>query len=226
MEAKRANNNTANKEKDSEQSGVSTANGKKSEKDQNTTKNNKPNGLDIFNSIVATLTLLAVIYYACIAHSQLTTMQYANALTVRPYIGQNDIVVRYISRDTGKGNAAANTTIPTSDTVGLGVIAEIKNFGPVPGIEFSATWRWFIDGNEKPSTSFASTPSTLFPGQITGLKGSMGGQDYKTVMSNGHTFIIQVTIRYDGPTGHDEQCDKSQFNPAVNGFFDLGKCTL
>ncbi len=43
-------------------------------------------------------------------------------------------------------------------------------------------------------------------------------------MSRMKPLVIKITVEYDGPSGHYKECEKNQFDPDVNGFFNLGSC--
>jgi hypothetical protein len=141
----------------------------------------------------------------------------------RPYIGASAIDTRYLSKDS-KGVIKLSQE-PIKDPLGIDVRVEIKNFGPVPGSDFDAHWRWFFDDKEVfDKGRLPSTPSTLYPGQPTYLTGQVLNPEFGMLSRGTSKLVVEVTVNYDGPNGHFYECSRHQYSADINGFFGLGKC--
>jgi hypothetical protein len=52
--------------------------------------------------------------------------------------------------------------------------------------------------------------------------GVIGSHDYPAITSGEKTLAIEVTVEYDGPSGHYKESNKQQYSPDVNAFLNLG----
>jgi hypothetical protein len=136
----------------------------------------------------------------------------------RPFVGLQAVLLSYMDK-TGK-----YTDHSTKDSVGLLVMARIKNFGPIPGEHFTADWKVMIGGTEKRGKAkIPDTPYTLNPTQEVYLRAGVD-QEFYQVMRGDKTLSLEITVAYDGPGGHYTECNKQQFSPEANGFYNLGNC--
>jgi hypothetical protein len=101
---------------------------------------------------------------------------------------------------------------------------EIKNFGPVPGVNFVSEFRVFIDEVQEPTAKTPNPSSTLFPGQITGPTEKIGFSDYPGIVSGTKSLRFELAVQYDGPNGHYQECKTERFQHETGGFVDLGEC--
>lgn len=142
----------------------------------------------------------------------------------RPYVGVNAVGV--IHAGTHEVGEPVSSKIQTKETTNLNFEVETKNFGLVPGINYFHSWRMFVDGVPQPGHGIPDRPKTIFPGQSLWLKGGVGSRDYPVIMSGEKMLVIEVTVEYDGPSGHYKECNKLQYAPNVNAFMNLGPmCT-
>lgn len=103
--------------------------------------------------------------------------------------------------------------------------AIVKNFGSVPGTDFTMDWDFFIDGVRRPhEPKVHDVPSTMFPGQDKRLIGTFVGPDYEAISSGKKTLDVIVYGSYRGPRGRYTFCGKSHYYPPAKTFFDLGSC--
>jgi hypothetical protein len=179
---------------------------------------------------IAFIALISLIANAFILQRQLTTMREANInakavndLQYRPYIGVDEVSTMHLYKDS-RGNWRDSQN-PTPQTDRMVFRATMKNFGPVPGLNYKADWRVFVDGGELPGiTDALSTPFKLFPTQSTHLQGAINPPTYKAIMDGERQLTIEVTMEYDYPNGHEKECQKYKYMPGPNGFAMLGAC--
>jgi hypothetical protein len=196
----------------------------------------KHGGMEWWKTVIETLTLISVIYYASVARGQLGAMIESNrigavssSLAYRPYIGVDGVRVSFLSR--GANGAILSSPGPLKQTESLLFKPAIKNFGSIPGEKYAGSWRIFYGGAEVPGTKIADTPITLYPTQIMAFDGQFTGDRYRAVVSGAMPLVIEVTVDYDGPTDYDgkskhyHECVKEQFDPAQSAFLNLGACT-
>jgi hypothetical protein len=84
----------------------------------------------------------------------------------------------------------------------------------------------FIGGEEQPNTEpLVSTPFTLYPGPEQAISGRVGTEHYLSIMHDKQVqLLLDITIGYDAPSGHYQECDEYRFDPEINGFSELGPC--
>lgn len=168
---------------------------------------------------IAFLAFVAFLYYAGLVRETNKIAKTASDLGNRPYIGIDQIVVRFSQTGTSE-----TTDMPTAKTDALNITAQIKNFGPVPGVNYTAKWKMFLGNKEVRAIKVPDTPFTLFPTQVMSLGAKTYGSEYRAVAKGEVPLTIEVTITYDGPTGHTEECDKAQYLPEASRFARLGPC--
>ncbi len=180
------------------------------------------------NYTVSWLTLIAVSIYAglafwqgCEAHRQAESAQASN----RPYVGFSGMGLSYIDKDRRPDGTLIQSQFPTKTSVSLAIQGKIKNYGPLPGLNFRGDWKVIVGGVEQKGSKIPDTASTIYPTQEIILPGTIGTNDYGPIMRGEKALIVQVNVAYDGPAGHYGECKKQQFAPDVNGFFDLGNCS-
>jgi hypothetical protein len=176
------------------------------------------NWISAGGAIIAFLALIGLGVNAIIIKLQWDAMresnrinQTANEIAYRPYVGVNAIILDLFP----KPPKTANNFV---------FAPEIKNFGPVPAINYTADWKVFLDGHEIHGNKIPDNPMTIFPGQSTYLNGQIGTENYKSVMSEEKQLVIELTVEYDGPKGHYKECEKHQFVAHANHFANLGAC--
>ena len=66
----------------------------------------------------------------------------------------------------------------------------------------------------------------MFPGQVIHLNGYIGVWSYPFVMNGTQALSFELTIEYDGPSGHYKECQKEVFDKDLHTFMNLGpQCT-
>lgn len=170
-------------------------------------------------------TLFLLFMYTAVAGWNLQVARDTFNAANRPYVGVNEVDVAPVGKQpTGKPVMSGTKT---KETNALVFRAQIKNFGPVPGTNFLARWRIFVAGVQRlGQKKVPDLPSTIFPSQSFYLKGGITGPDYPAIISGEKTLTIEVTVEYDGPSGHYKECNKNQYAPDINAFLNLGPmCT-
>jgi hypothetical protein len=125
----------------------------------------------------------------------------------RPYIGveQFDAIFIYVDKN-GEPQASQN---PRPDAIAYKWSARIKNFGPVPGTNFTTSMRVFWNGQETILVDrLTNTATTFFPSEETSVKGMVPQKLVQSLMSQTRHLETEITIDYDTPTGHDHSCIK------------------
>lgn len=119
--------------------------------------------MEWLKTITETLTLLAVIYYAHVARGQLNAMIDLNKITRdssnlehRPYIGVSSVEAANLF--VGPDGATMTSARPNKKTVALEFAVIIKNFGPIPGTNYSSHIRTFYGNSEIPKPKFQTRP--------------------------------------------------------------------
>jgi len=178
--------------------------------------------------LIEGLTLLAVVVYAgltawqvCLTRNLVIISQKTFNAANRPYIGVNTFTTQY-AWESDDGNFHVTST-PTTKSDRMDFIAEIKNFGPVPGTNYSGNWRVFVGDKEMVGNKkIPDQGITFFPGEMLYLRAGLRGADYQDIMRGNKRLTIDVLIEYDGPSGHYKECQKNQFQE--QRFIDLGTC--
>ena len=175
----------------------------------------------------ATVVLIAIyagltLWQGCLTRELVVLGQKTYDASQRPYIGLNTIEIDYVnSKDPDRTHSSK---FPTDQSDGLAFTIKIKNFGPVPGTNYKARCKGFVDNIPMLGFGVPDTPTTVFPTQEASLMGGVWGEDYKRLLDGRSILDIEVTVDYDGPAGHYSQCDRNQFFAKTNVFADLGQC--
>src|SRR5207245_2523613 len=144
--------------------------------------------------------------------------------TNRPYVGVNFITLSYASSDSAGHPKFEQTPTSGADVVAINIRADIKNFGPVPGRNFRADWKVFFGGKEEPGDKkIPDTPSTIYPTQSAYLEMIIRGEEYKALAA-GKQLKLDITVEYDGPSGHYKECQEHQYAHTAYAFMMLGDC--
>ncbi|MGA8212017.1 MAG: hypothetical protein WB799_00385 [Candidatus Sulfotelmatobacter sp.] len=185
------------------------------------------------NYVVGILTLVAVVIYAgiagwqgCLNRSLVQISQRTFDTSQRPYIGDVGIQVVYQFKD-AQGEVHT-TQAPVANAERLNMVATTKNYGPVPGTDFTVSWRIFVDEQEVPMKKIPDRPSPMFPTETRSLSGSLGMADCHAIRDGVKTLIVELTLgSYGGPTGrYPAECKKYQFDRDKTIFYNLGPtCT-
>jgi hypothetical protein len=169
--------------------------------------------------VVAAYTTVAL-WQGCSTRNLVTIANKTFEAANRPYVGVSKIDVAPVEI---RPTVAPNTNQPqTTEPNMLFFHVEIKNFGPVPGTNFLVRWRILLSGINQPFDKIPELPSTIFPTQPVSLFGHAGRRDYPAIMSGEKTLAVEVTIEYEGPSGHYKECSKHQYDSRFNAFLDLG----
>jgi hypothetical protein len=194
------------------------------EKDSRQKLINAANRLNKISGVAAGIAFLALVafsYYACLVRQSNTIAKAASDLAYRPYIGVDTMPVTYIEFGP-KGEVSLSKNI-TDRTRNMIIGAEIKNFGPVPGTQFTSSWRVWIGGREQPMRRFSDAPSTLYPTETVAFKATTGETVCRSIL-NGTDLVTEVTVDYTGPNGRYHECVKEQFEKSGAAFLNLGAC--
>jgi hypothetical protein len=167
-------------------------------------------------------TVAALQWYALLDTNRIArdTFNAAN----RPYVGVNTVSVFHMGPDS-KGNMVTSRD-RTPQTTMLVFTVEIKNFGTAPALNAREDWRAFVDGVEQGRSEVPASATTHFPTESTYLKGLIGTTDYRAIVESTKALEFQVTMGYDWPLHHEEECAKYRYNPTTNMFMSLGACTF
>ena len=175
------------------------------------------------------LTLLAVIVYAGLTAWQAHLTNQIVALnrkdfeaSNRPYVGTEEIGIEYLEH--GEHGATIHSRAAAAKTFEMHFNPAITNFGRVPGKNFTARWKTYVDDELIPTRALKDNPSTIYPTETVHLDGSIDGDRLKDVLAERKRLIAYITITYDGPSGQHQECQKHQFDPVLNSFIDLGSC--
>jgi hypothetical protein len=136
----------------------------------------------------------------------------------RPYVGVNGTNIVYL----GTGG---RTAFPTQETQAMRFLVAIKNFGPIPGTSVKSGWRVWVGGVARPQKGTPSKDGTFYPGKTVYMTGGIGGAEFSDVIGGREQLVLEVSVRYAGPKGNYEECEREQFLPSANGFMNLGACT-
>lgn len=175
-------------------------------------------------------TLLAVLIYAGITFWQGCLTQQITELaqrtfdaSQRPYVGVASVTPAFNFPPEMQKHPLP---LPVGEANGMKVTVEIKNFGPVPGTEYHASWRIFLDDSEvKPNEKIPDTPTTIYPTQSTFFIASVDPSTVHEIVLGRSALEIEVSVNYAGPTRSYGECVKHRYAPQVQQFWALGACT-
>ncbi len=142
--------------------------------------------------------------------------------TNRPYVGMDGITISHMSLDAN--GVTHYQPRKTKETAQMAFSVVIKNFGPIPGSNFSCDMKVFLDGVKLPGTKIADKPNTIYPTETFALSGATGTDSYPNIMNGKSILEIQVRIEYAGPSARYEECVRSHYDAEVNSFLALGDC--
>ena len=117
----------------------------KTNRSEDTTQHNKQL---FWTKVAAGLILL----YTLFSGWQVKIAKDTFTATNRPYVGVNTIAVSYGSYDSTGRAKFEQTPTRESEIAAMSARAEIKNFGPVPGVNFHVLVKVFIDGKLVPES--------------------------------------------------------------------------
>ena len=171
------------------------------------------------------VTACLVFIYTGIAAYQLKTARDTFNASNRPYIGIDaSTMIHFLKSDSGEWVQAPDGR-PNSKTERMAWQIQVKNFGPVPGINYREMPRVFLDGVEKPAAlDIHGNRATVFPGQVVLYGGSASGDTYQRIMNGKSVLLLEIAIEYDGPHGHTKYCERREYYPVSNGFYMPGEC--
>ncbi len=173
---------------------------------------------------IAFLALLALVANAILIHQQNKISEASSDLAYRPYVGTDGISLTYAWSDAKGATQVSVVRVPQAKVILFN--ANVKNFGPVPGTHYVGKWRVFLGGTELPANKVLDAPLTIFPSQTMHFEGRIGSPYYSSIISGETQLVIEITVEYDGPSGHYKECDKQQFAPNNNAFMNLGACDV
>lgn len=183
------------------------------------------------NYTVSWLTLSAVIVYAGLTFWQgCSTKKTADATiklvqiserSSRPFAGLNGFDITHGFRDKEGKMRSGN---PSPESTDMMFRANIKNFGPLPAMNFTGAWKVFLSGIRQPGIGDLQQPAILNPTEEVHLEARVTEVHYREIMSRSKVLTLNITITYDGPEGHYEECSINRYEPDVNGFATIGPC--
>ena len=192
------------------------------ERKQDNAREKKKFVLEIGTLVVVGIYAGLTFWQGCINRDLLKVSRDTFNAANRPYVGQDTIATNYLWWDE-KTKTTMQKPVADPQATSVNFQFNIKNFGPVPGSKFHADFRAFFGGVEIPMKGIPATPSTIYPSQSVHLDGFMQGPEYQALIRGTKKLNIQITIEYDGPSGHYKECQEHQFVPQV-GFAGLGDC--
>lgn len=136
----------------------------------------------------------------------------------RPYVGINGTEIVYLGK-------TGSSRVPTPATQTMRFTVAVKNFGPIPGTSVKSIWRVWVGGVEQTGPTTPSKAEIYFPGKTVYKTGEIGTANFPDVISGRKQLISELTIRYNGPKGSYQECEREQFLPFANAFMNLGSCT-
>lgn len=178
-----------------------------------------------FRAEICTIILLfaytsIALWQGCSTRELVVTANRTFEAANRPYVGLDGFEFAYFVKNS-EGKFIKTEFPSTADLMSFN--AQIKNFGPVPGTNFKATWKVFFDAvHQQGIPAVPNRPSTIFPTQGMHLNGSIGGDNYQKIRSGKIILTIEVTVEYDGPSAHYKECTKEQYSHQIGAWFELG----
>jgi hypothetical protein len=100
----------------------------------------------------------------------------------------------------------------------------IKNFGPVPALNFVDHLRTFIGEQEILIETPVSPIGRMFPTETLDSSGTIESSNYVLVMSRAKRLATEITIEYDWPNGHEKYCTRAEYEPLIDAFEEVGAC--
>jgi len=118
-------------------------------------QNTKNKGLDGYNSFVATATLVAVIWYACIAHGQLNQMRDATVAATHSANTAKETMLRSQRPWIGNEGSGVKIKILNTNMVAGNMMILAKNFGPSPALNMGVGAFPFIRSTASDDSDFS-----------------------------------------------------------------------
>jgi hypothetical protein len=140
----------------------------------------------------------------------------------RPFVGVDSFLVSFHWQDEKGTYQTSANRVPQATRMDFS--AAIKNFGPMPAMNFNTDFHMFVDGNQVPETRFEQQSETLFQSQIVHLYGGFQGSAYQEIMQGSRILAVNLQTSYDGPEGHYDECDSYRFVPETSSFSETGRC--
>jgi hypothetical protein len=171
---------------------------------------------------VEIITLFFVAIVACLTawqdyltHEEVQVSQRGS----RPFVGAAEFEFLYY----GTADSPA-VPFPTPQTVKMKVKKFIKNYGPLPALNFASDWRAYVDGVEKGRTGGTQFPETLNPSEGRHMDFPFGVDDTRAILDGKKTLTFSWRYSYDGPDGHYQECILERYEPTMYGIHTVGPC--
>jgi hypothetical protein len=107
---------------------------------------------------------------------------------------------------------------PTPKTTYLTDTVTIKNFGPLPALNFKVHRSIYIDNVEEPSKGAPNVASTLNPSGEVLMEGFIGSNHYQDVIDGKSVMTLRIEFSYDGPEERYAECTIYRYRK------EFGKC--
>jgi hypothetical protein len=139
----------------------------------------------------------------------------------RPFVGIDGFSIGHGFKDK---DGKMKTVAPGPEATGMDFQVRIKNFGPLPAINFTGTWKMFLDGVQQPGIRLPQEPETLNPTEVIHLQAGIVEPHYHEIMSRSKVLTLNIAISYGGPEGHYQECTVTRYEAEVNSFVTTGPC--
>jgi hypothetical protein len=106
----------------------------------------------------------------------------------------------------------------------MGYGLSIKNYGPLPAQKFRADIRYYLNTIQEHAEILPQQPYTLNPTEKNDMEGVVTEVNYRDVMNGVKVVTLHLTISYDGPEGHYEECEIHRYVAKINAFMTAGSC--
>ena len=140
----------------------------------------------------------------------------------RPFVGIDGFSIGHGFKD--KDGKIITVASGSPEATALHIQANIRNFGPLPAINFACAWKIFLDGVEQPEIGISHSPETLNPTGVVNLTAGIPDPRYREIMNHSKVLTLNIAISYDGPEGHYQECSVGRYEPSVNAFEKSGPC--
>lgn len=180
--------------------------------------------IDWSQVVLDALLLLVGIKLAYIYKGQLTQMIEQTKIArrgSRPFVGISGIGISYASQD-AKGTLHPRP-IATPDSIAMAIDVTVKNFGPLPALDFWAARSLFLDGVVMPGIDLHHIKTTLNPTDTIHLTAQFRGPIYQDIR-RGKVLTLKVELSYNGPEGSYSECTMYRYQSGMSGFEYQGVC--
>jgi hypothetical protein len=151
---------------------------------------------------IAFFALVALIINASLVHQQIKAAGRANEISKnasdlqnRPYVGIAGLNAVHFWIN--KSKKAQFGVVPTQNAEAIRFKVFIKNFGPVPGLNYFNTTKVFVGDEVIEKVQGSSNPTTIYPTESLDVVASFGPPHYKMVMGGEKRLAVEVMIEYD-----------------------------